>query len=268
MSRFPQADKRLGQHFLASSHVIGAITGDRGLDNDAIVEVGPGPAVLTARLADHGLPLYLIERDRRFEEDLLRHVPTERLLLQDALEMDWEGFLSERGHQRVWLVSNLPYNVSVPLTLAFMRCPRIQRMTLMYQKEVAEKFLPRNGRNEMGSLASLTGIYFNARRLVDVPPGAFVPPPKVMSQVISFERQGAPPLPLLEWSALEEFLRLLFQNRRKQMQGVLRERLPVEVLTPFLHEQELAAGVRAEALTLSQVIALYRLDRDHNHGLS
>lgn len=261
MSRFPQADKRLGQHFLSSPHVINAITQDIPEDIDAIVEVGPGPAVLTPYLAKHNLPVYAVEMDSRFVEILKDVIPEERILLQDALTVDWQQFFAERGIKRAWMVSNLPYNVSVPLTLAFMREAGFVRLTLMYQKEVAEKFLPRQEKNSMSSLNTLGSTFFKVSRVVDVPPGAFVPPPKVMSQVIRFDRLSTPLVPLEEWPMLEEFIRALFQNRRKQTQGVIKSRISGEKFQEFCRVHEISPTIRSEALSLTQVLDLYRLDR-------
>lgn len=262
MATFPQADKKFGQHFLHSPHVIKAITQDLpGLEFDAIIEVGPGPAVLTPHLKAHGKPLYLFEMDKRFREILEVVVGADHLTLTDALEVNWEVFLGERGIRSAWLVSNLPYNVSVPLTLSFMQCPRITKMTLMYQKEVAEKFLPRDQKNSMSSLNALASMFFNTRRLVDVPPGAFQPPPKVMSQVLSFERKDLPLVELTAWAQLEEFLRLVFQNRRKQLQGILKERIDKTLLDEFWRENQIPATIRAEALSLEELLKLWQLDR-------
>lgn len=263
MNRYPQADKRLGQHFLSSPHVISAITQDIPVGVDAIIEVGPGPAVLTPHLAKHGLPVYAFEMDQRFAELLKEVIPAEHIRLGDALEVDWENFFREKKIKRAWMVSNLPYNVSVPLTLAFMREPGFQRLTLMYQKEVAEKFNPRDRKNEMSSLHTLAATFFHVARVVDVPPGAFVPPPKVMSQVLRFDRLAQPLVPLAEWPSLENFLRDLFQNRRKQLQGVIKERIPNEQFQQFCREEEVPFTIRAEALTHRQVLKLYQLDHKH-----
>lgn len=264
MSRFPSADKRFGQHFLHAPNVIRAITQDLPSGVDAIIEVGPGPAVLTPYLLEHKLPTYAVEMDKRFKEVLEATLAPGHLILQDALEIDWTKFLAERGHKTAWLVSNLPYNVSVPLTLAFMRAPAITRMTLMYQKEVAEKFLPRSGKNTMSSLNTLAGIFFRTSRVVDVPPGAFMPPPKVMSQVLRFDRLTESAVPLGDWAPLEEFIRLVFQQRRKQLIGILKDRIPREKLEAFFRAQEIPEGIRAEALTLAQVIDLWKLDRSRH----
>src|SRR5665647_728814 len=108
------------------------------------------------------------------------------------MEFDWKNFLSTHGFKSIWLVSNLPYNVSVPLTLSFLRIPEIKYMTLMYQKEVAEKILPKDLRNSMGSLHVLNLTQFEISHVVNAPPGAFLPPPKVDSQVLQFKRREIP----------------------------------------------------------------------------
>lgn len=257
MSRFPVADKKFGQHFLHAPNVIEAITRDIPEDCDAIIEVGPGPAVLTPLLKKHNKPTFVFEMDKRFYEILSDVVGIENVIMGDALTIDFEAFLKAKKLENAWLVSNLPYNVSVPLTLAFMRTPRIKRMTLMYQKEVAEKFLPRSGKNTMSSLHSLANIFFKTSRVVDVPPGAFQPPPKVMSQVLRFDRLTTPLVDLKDWDKLETFMRLIFQNRRKQLKGLLKELTSETELAEFFRSHQIPETIRSEALTSSQVLLLW-----------
>src|SRR5690606_13769425 len=138
--------------FLNSPTVIHRITSPLPAGVDVIVEVGPGPAVLTPHLAQYGLPLFVIEMDERFVDILSRVVQPQNIFQSDALVFNWEEFLQKNDFKSIWLVSNLPYNVSVPLTLKFLRVKEITHMTLMYQKEVAQKILPSNTRNAMGSL--------------------------------------------------------------------------------------------------------------------
>ena len=94
--RFPQANKSFGQHFLSSPTVINKITSPLPHEVDAIVEIGPGPAVLTPHLAKYNLPLYVIEMDERFVELLAPVVGSENIYRQDALEFDWQKFLEEK----------------------------------------------------------------------------------------------------------------------------------------------------------------------------
>jgi 16S rRNA (adenine1518-N6/adenine1519-N6)-dimethyltransferase len=257
MSKFPVANKSFGQHFLNSPTVIQKITSPLPENCDAIVEVGPGPAVLTPHLARYGKPLFVIEMDERFVELLSPVVGPLNIFRQDALEFNWPQFLEQHQFKSIWLVSNLPYNVSVPLTLNFLRIPQIKNMTLMYQKEVAEKILPKDLRNSMGSLHVLMKTQFELKHVVYAPPGAFVPPPKVDSQVLHFSRKDQPLIPLDKLDDFEAFLRLIFGNRRKQLGGILRKEWGVEKTTHVLATLPLNPEIRSEALSFEQVLKLY-----------
>ena len=257
--KFPMANKSFGQHFLNSPTVINKITSPLPDGVDCIVEIGPGPAVLTPHLAKYDKPLFVIEMDERFVELLAPVVGAENIYRQDALEFDWQKFLSEKGFKSIWLVSNLPYNVSVPLTLSFLRIPQITHMTLMYQKEVAQKILPNDPRNAMGSLHSMCLSQFELKHVVYAPPGAFVPPPKVDSQVLGFKRKASPEIPLSEIDAFESYLRLAFGQRRKQLGGILKGEWGAEKTTEKLSKAGIDPQVRAEALTFDQVLKLFKI---------
>lgn len=255
--KFPMANKSFGQHFLNSPTVIKKITSPLPVGVDAIVEIGSGPAVLTPHLASYGLPLFVIEMDERFVEILTKVVDPTHIYRTDALEFNWSEFLSTHNFKSIWLVSNLPYNVSVPLTLSFLRIPQITHMTLMYQKEVAEKILPKDPKNAMGSLHALNLSQFEITHNVFAPPGAFIPPPKVDSLVLNFKRRDDPLVPLSQVDQFEHFLRLAFSNRRKQLGGILKKDWGAEKTNSILLKSNLAPEVRAEALTLKQVLTIY-----------
>ena len=169
-----------------------------------------------------------------------------------------EKFLAEKGFKSIWLVSNLPYNVSVPLTLSFLRIPEITHMTLMYQKEVAQKILPNDPRNAMGSLHAMCLSQFELKHVVYAPPGAFVPPPKVDSQVLGFKRKAQSDIPLTLIDKYESFLRLSFGNRRKQLGGILKNDWGAEKTLERLSAAGIDPQVRAEALSYEQVLKLFR----------
>lgn len=257
MGRFPIANKSFGQHFLSSPTVISKITSPLPHGIDAIVEIGPGPAVLTKHLAAYGLPMFVVEMDERFVELLSPIVGVDRVFRQDALLFDWQSFLSQHEFKSIWLVSNLPYNVSVPLTLSFLRIPQITHMTLMYQKEVAEKILPKDPKNSMGSLHVMCLTQFELSHVVYAPPGAFVPPPKVDSQVLHFKRRSAPGVDLSEIDQLEHFLRLSFGQRRKQLGGILKKEWGPDLALNCLKVSGIDPLSRAESLSYSQVLKLF-----------
>lgn len=256
--RFPQANKSFGQHFLNSPTVIKKITSPIPEGTDAIIEIGPGPAVLTPKLAQYGFPLFVIEMDERFVELLSPIVGNENVFRQDALKFNWQDFISKNNFKSVWLVSNLPYNVSVPLTLSFLRIPQIKHMTLMYQKEVAQKILPNDPKNAMNSLHALCISQFLIKHVVYAPPGAFVPPPKVDSQVLNFSRKTAPEIELNFVDEYEKFLRLVFSQKRKQLGGILKDAIGAENAKRKLQAVGLSREIRSEALSFDQVIALFK----------
>ena len=261
----PQADKKLGQHFLTDKNVIEKICNDDLLDNDAIFEVGPGPGILTEFLSQKKSPLFLFEKDERFPELLEKFVSNENIFLGDALEVNFENFANEKEIKNVWLVSNLPYNVSVPLTINFIKAPAIKKMTLMFQKEVALKALNFNqSKNAMGSLMALTQNYFNVSLLTKVAPGAFSPPPKIESTVLSFERIIDPVISLDEFDHYENFLRLCFSQKRKQLSKVLSQRFDRNVVNSHLDGLGVSTTIRAEALSLDQIRTLYRKLNEEN----
>jgi 16S rRNA (adenine1518-N6/adenine1519-N6)-dimethyltransferase len=257
MAKFPMANKSFGQHFLNSPTVIQKITSPLPEGIDAIIEVGPGPAVLTPHLAKYNLPIYVIEMDERFIELLAPVVGQDHIFLMDALTFDWNKFLTQHNFKNIWLVSNLPYNVSVPLTLSFLRIPQIQSMTLMYQKEVAEKILPKDPRNSMGSLHVLTLTQFDISHVVHAPPGAFIPPPKVDSQVLNFKRKIQNLIPLSAIDHFEAFLRVVFGQRRKQLGGILKKEWGAEKATQCMEASGIPLEIRSEALSFQQVLKLY-----------
>ncbi len=263
-TKLPFANKDLGQHFLRDEKVIQAICSDFKDKYEIIFEVGPGPGILTKHLAKHNLPFYVFEKDQRFPEILQEYLPIENIEIGDATKLNWDSVLEKRkidNDKIIWLVSNLPYNVSVPLFTSFLACPQIQFLTLMFQKEVAEKILSFSTRpkdHEMGSLMALSQTYFDISLLCKVPPGAFLPPPKVDSAVLSFRRLSNPTIPLEEKNRFESFLRILFAQKRKQMGKVLKARFADELIQKVLDIQNIDRTRRAETLTLSEVQNLYR----------
>jgi len=164
------------------------------------------------------------------------------------------------GGKKIWLVSNLPYNVGSPLFVKFLQVAAIDQMTLMFQAEVADKIVPfKTLKNEMNSLMALGQNYFETQLLLKVPPGHFSPPPKVDSAVITLKRRLNPAVPLKEFKSYEKFLRLAFSQKRKQLMGILKAQYKKEQLEATFSKLQLLNTVRAEALSLEQVQQMYLL---------
>ncbi len=260
MSNLPLADKRLGQHFLKDQKVIDQICQDLPFETQYILEVGPGPGVLTQFLSLHKKPLHVIEKDPRMVEYLKKYITGDQIMVTDALELDLKTYLCHLGWEdHIWLVSNLPYNVGVPLLVRFIQASPIKSMTLMFQKEVGEKIFDFSGcQNSMGSLMALTQNYFDVHFKCPVLPNSFVPPPKVDSIVLGFRRKKDPEIGLEKFKHYESFLRKLFSHRRKQVGGVLKNDYKKEMIEQSLEELGLDRTKRAEVFSLSQVQSLYQ----------
>ncbi len=262
----PLANKSLGQHFLKDKTVIDSICTDFEGRAEAIVEIGPGPGILTESLAERSkkekIPFFVIEKDDRFPEYLRQFIEPHQITMTDALAVHLSAWFKEKSiaDKKIWLVSNLPYNISTPLLINFLQATEIKYMTLMFQKEVADKVFPfSTTKNFMGSLHALTMAYFDSALLCKVPPGAFVPAPKVDSAVLTLVRKETPLVPMEEFHKYEKFLRLLFSQKRKQLGGLLKSSFPVELIQESFASINVPLTIRSEALTLDQVISLYRM---------
>ncbi len=256
----PFANKDLGQHFLKDKKVIEEITTDFKDEAQSLIEIGPGPGILTEGLSVLEKPFHVIEKDERMQEYLEQFVKKDNINFTDALKVNYSEFIKERKlENNLWLVSNLPYNISTPLLILFLKCPEIKFMTLMFQKEVADKvFAFARTKNIMGSLMCLSQTYFETSLLSKVAPGAFIPPPKVDSAVISFKRRENPVISLDEFLKYEKFLRLVFSQKRKQMKKVLKSAYPEQTVTQTLEKLNLPLTIRSEALQLEDIQNLYK----------
>ena len=254
------ANKNLGQHFLNDQSVIDKIINCQPEKLDNIIEVGPGPGALTKKLAALSKPLWLIEKDLRFQTLLSEYTSSDKILFTDALHVDWQKWAIERNisNQSNWLVSNLPYNISALLFINFVASGEFEEMTLMFQKEVAQKICPLQGeKNSSSSLAIIGHNYYKIQRLCKVLPGAFAPPPKVDSMVLHLKKISNPIILLTEFQSFERFLRQLFSYRRKQIGKVLDPYYNSSIKKVLL-QLSIDEKIRAEALSSGQVQELYR----------
>jgi 16S rRNA (adenine1518-N6/adenine1519-N6)-dimethyltransferase len=223
-----RADKRFGQHFLFDLNLcrkIARLAGD--LDGAAVVEVGPGPGGLTRALLEAGARVLAIEADSRFVpilEALGAAAPGRLTVIQaDALAADEPSLLAAAGlPAQALVISNLPYNVGTPLFIKWLTGAwRPAGMTLMFQKEVAQRIVAAPGSDAYGRLSVLAQALCAVDLVLEAPARAFTPPPKVDSAVIR-----ACPLPSRlddrTLSALETVTAAAFGQRRKMLRASLR----------------------------------------------
>lgn len=246
------ANKGLGQHFLLDLNITRRIARTAGdIAGKPVIEVGPGPGGLTRALLEAGAdPLIVIEKDVRFLPLLepLNEWSGGRLhIVQgDALEADEADLLGRftPSAQRTAVVSNLPYNVGTPLLVKWLKAgPWRGEMTLMFQKEVAQRIVAKPGTDAYGRLAVLAQARCEARLEFTVPARAFTPPPKVASAIVRLtDRQDA----YADLAALERVTAAAFGQRRKMLRAALRSLCPDP--EALLRQAGLAPTARAEEI--------------------
>jgi 16S rRNA (adenine1518-N6/adenine1519-N6)-dimethyltransferase len=254
------AKKSLGQNFLFDLNLTSRIARAAGpLEGVTVLEVGPGPGGLTrALLAAGAEKVVAIERDPRCLAplaEIARHYPGRLEVVEaDALAFDPRPLI---GAAPARVVANLPYNVGTALLAGWVAAgdwpPWWQSLTLMFQREVAERIVAdERDRANYGRLGVLCGWRTEARILFDVPPSAFVPPPKVTSSVVQLVPR-ADPLPC-RVGALEAVTRAAFGQRRKMLRQSLRSLIPDPA--PLLATAAVPETARAEEVPVERYIAL------------
>lgn len=215
------AKKSLGQHFLLDLNITRKIVRLAGISaNDSIMEIGPGPGGLTRALLETGADVTAIERDHRCIaalNELGSHYPNKLTLIeQDALSID-ETTLDGAPFR---IVANLPYNISTELLVKWLKHAALWRsMTLMFQREVADRILSAPDTKSYGRLSIIAQCASLPERGFDLPARAFTPPPKVASTVVHFEPR---PIATETLENLERITRSAFSQRRKMLRTSLK----------------------------------------------
>lgn len=250
----PYAKKSLGQHFLLDPNLcakIARLAGD--VSGKPVIEIGPGPGGLTRALLNAGAnPLIAIEKDQRFIEDLRALSPHISVVEADALDVDEAALLTQHGVTgSAYIISNLPYNVGTPLLVKWLKAGAWRGpMTLMFQKEVAERIVAQPNTSAYGRLAVLAQARCHAEIVLHVPARAFTPPPKVDSAIVRLTDR-ADSYPHLD--ALERITAAAFGQRRKMLRSALKSLGDADALCTAAKIEPTA---RAETLTQQQFRAL------------
>ncbi|OPH15857.1 16S rRNA methyltransferase [Azospirillum brasilense] len=253
------ARKALGQNFLLDLNLTGRIARSAGdMTGVTVVEIGPGPGGLTrALLATKAKQVIAIERDHRFIEalqDVIQAADGRLSIVEgDALEVDP---IQIAPAPRA-IVANLPYNVATPLLIGWLvRIEEFVSLTLMFQKEVADRLVAKPGSKAYGRLSVITQWRSDARVLFNLPAKAFTPPPKVESTIVHLTPRANPEP--VEWKALEQVTAAAFGQRRKMLRQSLKSLGNAEALLA-------AAGIeptaRAEEVDVAGFAALARAYR-------
>ena len=252
------ASKALGQNFILDRHLLERIAAIRGrLEGQRVYEVGPGPGGLTRALLGAGASVIAVERDRRCIPaltELQAEFPGRlRLVNDDALTIDEPTVIGEDSH----VVANLPYNVGTALLLKWLGGewpPWWRSLTLMFQKEVAERIVAQPGAEAYGRLSVAAQWRSRARIAMTVNRSAFVPPPKVTSAIVHIEPISQPNG--VDPSVVERLTEAAFGQRRKMLRSSLKS-LPGAI--DAAQDLGIDTQRRAETLSVDEWISIARL---------
>lgn len=252
-----QASKSLGQNFILDRQLLARIAAVPGsLAGKTAYEVGPGPGGLTEALLEAGAQVVAVERDRRCLPalaDLAQRYPARlRILDADALTVDDKAEVGDGAH----IVSNLPYNVGTALLLRWLGGPWPpwwSSLTLMFQKEVADRIVAAPGSKDYGRLSVLAQWRSKARIAMSVHRSAFVPPPKVMSAVVHIVPSAMPPD--VKPAVLERLTQAAFGQRRKMLRSSLKD---VPGALQVLAKLGIDSARRAETVDVAEFVSIAR----------
>lgn len=252
--------KSLGQNFLVDDSVPKDIVLGAEVDeNDLVIEIGPGVGTLTAQLLNKAKKVVAIELDNDLIPILTEEMgnnPKFTLIHNDALKVNFNEIIGEE--KSVKLVANLPYYVTTPIIVKLLKEKyNFKSLTIMIQKEVAERMDAEPGNKDYGSLSLLVQYYCNTKIIRKVPPQCFIPRPKVDSIVIRLDRLDEPKVKVENEKLFFEIIRSSFNMRRKTLwNGVKNIGLPKEKLELAFEEAGVDPKRRGETLTIEEFAVL------------
>lgn len=247
-----RARKRFGQNFLHDRHWIERIAkAVNATEGDDIVEIGPGQAALTRELIAGAGKVHAVEIDRDLAAWLKETFPESLSLIEaDALTLDWTQ-VAKNDNLRV--VGNLPYNISSPLLFKLLEAAdHVKDQHFMLQKEVVDRMVAQHGSKTYGRLSVMLQWRYRMQKLFDVPPGAFNPPPKVMSSVVRMIPKAKEEVPSVDFELFSSVVANAFSQRRKTIRNALSALLSAEEIAAC----DVDPGARAEALPLDAFVRL------------
>lgn len=258
--------KKYGQNFLIDENVVRKIVREAGVTkDDFVLEVGPGIGTMTQILCEEAREVVAVEIDRKLipilTNDTLSYYDNVTVINEDILKLDIAKLAQERnGGKPIKVVANLPYYITTPIIMGlFESGVELDSITIMVQKEVADRMKVGPGTKDYGALSLAVQYYASPSIVLTVPASCFMPRPNVDSAVIKLVRYSKPPVDVDDAHFMFNIIRASFNQRRKTMtNSVVNAGLGItkEQLTAALEACGLPATVRGEALTLSQFAEL------------
>lgn len=247
--------KRFGQHFLSDQNIVHRIVAalaPKPLDH--LIEIGPGQGAITVPVLRATKQLEVVELDRDLIPELdhrTQHLGRLHVYSADALEFDFASVKHDDRKLRVF--GNLPYNISTPLLFHLLTfAPIISDMLFMLQKEVAERLAAKPGGEHYGRLSVMVQYNCAVEMMFDVPPGAFYPPPQVMSSIIKLIPYEKPPHVAIDEKLFATLVKQAFGQRRKTLRNSLREMMDEEMWSKV----SIRSDLRPENLSVKEFVEL------------
>ena len=258
--------KKFGQNFLIDPHVLEKIISAAGIRNeDCVLEIGPGIGTLTQYLAERARHVVAVEIDQNLLPILgetLKDYSNVTVINEDILKVDIGKLVQEyNGGRPIKVVANLPYYITTPIIMGlFEQQVPMENMTVMVQKEVADRMQAGPGSKDYGALSLAVQYYAKPYIAANVPPNCFIPRPNVGSAVIRLTRHEMPPVQVEKPELMFQLIRAGFNQRRKTLQNSLNNcgGLPYskEQIGQAVESLGMGPSVRGEALSLEQFAAL------------
>lgn len=261
--------KKFGQNFLIDSHVLHKIIGSADITKeDFVLEIGPGIGTMTQYLAEAAGQVVAVEIDKALIpilNDTLQAYENIEIINEDVLKVDIGKLAREKnGGRPIKVVANLPYYITTPIIMGLFESEvPIDNITVMVQKEVADRMQVGPGTKDYGALSLAVQYYAKPYIVANVPPNCFIPRPNVGSAVIRLTRYQEPPVEVKDPKLMFKLIRASFNQRRKTLQNGLNNSPEIsfsrEEIIAAIEKLGVSSSVRGEALTLEQFAKLTNL---------
>lgn len=263
--------KKYGQNFLIDAHVLQKIVTSAQISKeDFVLEIGPGIGTMTQVLCEYAKSVAAVEIDKNLIpilQDMLKEYNNVLLINEDILKLDLVQLAEQKnGGKRMKVIANLPYYITTPIIMGlFEQHVPIASITVMVQKEVADRMQAEPGTKDYGALSLAVQYYAKPKIIANVPPNCFLPRPKVGSAVIQLLCYEKPPVQVIDDDFMFRIIRASFHQRRKTLTNSLHHAfsqdltLPKNLIQESIERIGLPAQIRGESLTLNQFAQLANL---------